>query len=137
MDLWNPDDQPDMKLPPCHAFTQFRVLDGKLHLQLYQRSCDHFLGVPYNITSYALLLHIVSHLTGIPAGEFVHTYGDLHLYENHMEQIATQLSRADDAYPSATLQIDGGVSKLEHLKASSFLIGGYKSHPRIKADVAV
>ncbi|MCG7623141.1 thymidylate synthase [Epibacterium sp. Ofav1-8] len=132
---WNPGDVPDMALPPCHTLWQVRVLGGKLHLQLYQRSADMFLGVPFNIASYALLLQMLAHVTGYEVGTFVHTMGDAHIYSNHMDQVALQLSRRPKALPK--LRITREVSSIFDFKYEDFEVVGYAPDPTIKAPVAV
>lgn len=132
---WNPPDVPQMALPPCHTMWQVRILGGKLHLQLYQRSADMFLGVPFNIASYALLLVMLAHVTGYEPGDFVHSIGDAHIYSNHMEQVQTQLSR--DLRPLPTLRIARQVPSLYDFRYEDFVIEGYDPHPAIKAPVAV
>lgn len=132
---WNPEDIPNMALPPCHTLFQFYVADGKLSCQLYQRSADVFLGVPFNIASYALLTHLIAHECGLQAGEFVHTLGDAHIYSNHVEQVKTQLSR--EKRPLPTLQINKEKSSIFDFELSDFSITGYDPHPAIKAPIAV
>lgn len=132
---WNPADLPDMALAPCHCLFQFYVADGKLSCQLYQRSADIFLGVPFNIASYALLTHMLAQVTGLKPGSFVHTFGDAHLYSNHLEQAELQLSRAPRALP--TLVLDASVQSLFDFRAEHIAIEGYDPHPHIKAPVAV
>ncbi|TCS34725.1 thymidylate synthase [Paucimonas lemoignei] len=132
---WNVADIPQMKLPPCHAFFQFYVADGKLSCQLYQRSADIFLGVPFNIASYALLTHMMAQQAGLETGEFIWTGGDCHLYSNHMEQVNEQLSR--ETLPLPTLHIKRKPESIFDYKFEDFEIVGYQSHPPIKAPVAV
>lgn len=132
---WNPGDVPQMALPPCHTLWQVRVLNGKLHLQLYQRSADMFLGVPFNIASYALLLVMLAHVTGYQPGTFVHSIGDAHIYSNHMEQVQTQLSRATRPLPVLRLARD--VPSIFDFRYEDFQFDGYDPHPAIKAPVAV
>jgi len=132
---WNPPDVPQMALPPCHTMWQVRILGGKLHLQLYQRSADMFLGVPFNIASYALLLVMLAHVTGYEPGDFIHSIGDAHIYSNHMEQVATQLAR--DPRPLPSLRITRPVTSLFDFRYEDFEITGYDPHPAIKAPVAV
>lgn len=132
---WNVADIPQMKLPPCHAFFQFYVAEGKLSLQLYQRSADIFLGVPFNIGSYALLLKMMAQVTGLKPGEFVHTLGDAHIYLNHLEQVNLQLSREPKHLPEMILNPD--VKSIFDFKYDDFTLEGYDPHPHIKADVAV
>jgi len=132
---WNPADVDKMALPPCHCLFQFYVADGKLSCQLYQRSADIFLGVPFNIASYALLTHMVAEVTGLKVGEFVHSLGDAHLYLNHLEQAETQIKRKPHVLP--TLQIKRKVLTLEDFKFEDFEIVGYAPDPAISAPVAV
>ena len=132
---WNVAEVPKMKLPPCHLLFQFYVANGKLSCQLYQRSADIFLGVPFNIASYAFMLHMVAQATGLQAGDFVHTFGDAHLYLNHIEQAKMQLSR--DCRPLPKLEINPEVKNIFDFKYEDFSITGYDPHPHIKAVVAV
>lgn len=132
---WNVADIERMALPPCHAFFQFYVAEGRLSCQLYQRSADIFLGVPFNIASYALLTLMVAHVTGLKPGEFVHTLGDAHLYLNHLEQTELQLSRAPYALPR--LQLNPAVRSIFDFRYEDFELLDYQSHPAIKALVAV
>ncbi|HLR63804.1 MAG TPA: thymidylate synthase [Pseudogracilibacillus sp.] len=132
---WNPEDIPTMALPPCHTLFQFYVQDGKLSCQLYQRSADLFLGVPFNIASYALLTHIIAAECGLEVGEFVHTFGDVHIYSNHVEQIKEQLSRDKRSFP--TLKIKTKRNHIDEYELEDFEIIGYDPHPSIKAPVAV
>jgi len=140
---WNVGDLPAMALPPCHLLFQFYVRNGKLDCQLCQRSADLFLGVPFNIASYALLTHIVAHLTGLEVGEFVHTIGDAHVYLNHVKQAALQLMRKEKPLPALKFSeralskkdIDG--FKLGELESSDFTLENYEHHPAIKAPIAV
>jgi thymidylate synthase len=132
---WNPADVPQMALPPCHCLFQFYVLDGKLSCQLYQRSADIFLGVPFNVASYALLTHMVAQVTGLKPGDFVHTLGDTHLYVNHIEQAHEQLSRAPRKLP--VLKLNPAVDDLFAFRFEDIAIEGYDPHPAIKAPVAV
>ncbi len=132
---WNPADIPKMALPPCHCLFQFYVLNGKLSCQLYQRSADIFLGVPFNIASYALLTMMMAQVTGLKAGEFVHTFGDAHLYLNHLDQAREQLSRKP--YPLPTMKINPDVKDIFGFKYEDFKLENYQSHPHIKAEVAV
>ena len=124
-----------MKLPPCHAFFQFYVADGRLSCQLYQRSADIFLGVPFNIASYALLTMMMAQVTGLALGEFVHTLGDAHLYSNHLEQARLQLSRSPKALPR--MRINPEVGSIFDFVYEDFALEGYEPHPHIKAAVAV
>lgn len=132
---WNPALVDEMALPPCHALFQFYVADGKLSCQLYQRSADVFLGVPFNIASYALLTMMVAQVTGYEPGDFVHSFGDAHLYTNHLEQAREQLARAPRALPTMTLNPD--VKDLFAFRFEDFTLTGYDPHPHIKAAVAV
>lgn len=132
---WNVAEIPKMKLPPCHAFFQFYVADGKLSCQLYQRSADVFLGVPFNIASYALLLHMVAQVTGLGVGDFVHTFGDAHVYSNHREQVDLQLSRTPRALPK--LELNPDVDSIFEFQFEDIEIVGYDPHPAIKGQVAV
>jgi thymidylate synthase len=132
---WNPADIDRMKLPPCHALFQFYVADGKLSCQLYQRSADIFLGVPFNIASYALLTLMLAQVCGYRPGDFVHTLGDAHLYANHLEQARLQLTRAPRALPQ--LRIDPEVRDLFAFRFEDFALEGYDPHPHIAAPVAV
>jgi thymidylate synthase len=124
-----------MALPPCHCLFQFYVANGKLSCQLYQRSADIFLGVPFNIASYALLTLMVAQVTGLEPGEFVHTLGDAHLYLNHLDQAREQLSRTP--YPLPTMRIDPAVTDIFAFKYEHFKLEHYQTHPHIKAEVAV
>jgi thymidylate synthase len=132
---WNPADIGQMALPPCHLLFQFYVADGRLSCQLYQRSADVFLGVPFNIASYALLLLMVAQVTDLAPGEFVHTLGDAHLYDNHLEQARTQLSR--EPRPLPTMTLDASVRSLFDFKFEHFALSNYDPHPHISAPVAV
>ena len=132
---WNVADIPRMALAPCHALFQFYVCDGRLSCQLYQRSADIFLGVPFNIASYALLTMMVAQATGLRAGEFVHTFGDAHLYLNHLEQAREQLSRAPRELP--VMRLDPAVRDLFAFRYGDFTLEGYDPHPAIKAPIAV
>ena len=132
---WNPGDVPRMALPPCHTLWQVRVIGGKMHLQLYQRSADMFLGVPFNIASYALLLAMLAHVTGYEAGDFVHTIGDAHIYSNHLDQVNLQLSRTPKPLPK--LRILRDVPSLFDFPYDDFAFEGYDPDPAIPAPVAV
>ena len=132
---WNVADIPNMNLPPCHAFFQFYVADGRLSLQLYQRSADIFLGVPFNIASYALLLQMMAQVTGLKAGDFVHTLGDAHIYSNHFEQVRTQMTRRPKPLPF--MKIDPDVKDLFSFKFEDFELVGYEADSTIKAPIAV
>ena len=132
---WNVGEIEDMALPPCHAFFQFYVADGKLSCQLYQRSADIFLGVPFNIASYAMLTMMVAQVCGLQYGEFIHTLGDAHLYNNHLEQARLQLSR--DPKPLPVLKINPKVKDIFAFKYEDFTLENYDPHPHIKATVAV
>jgi thymidylate synthase len=132
---WNVGDIPQMKLPPCHCFFQFYVADGKLSLQLYQRSADIFLGVPFNIASYALLLKMMAQVTGLQAGDFVHTFGDAHIYNNHLEQVKLQLTREPRPLPG--MKINPDVKSIFDFRHEDFELLGYEPYPHIKGEVAV
>lgn len=132
---WNPGEVAQMALPPCHTLWQVRVLQGKLHLQLYQRSADMFLGVPFNIASYALLAHMLAHVCDLEVGDFVHTLGDAHIYLNHLDQVREQLGR--DLRPLPRLRIGRQVGSIFEFKYEDFSFEGYDPHPAIKAPVAV
>ena len=132
---WNPGEIAGMALPPCHTFFQFFVLDGKLSCQLYQRSGDFFLGVPFNIASYALLTMMVAQVCGLEPGDFVHTLGDTHLYANHVEQAKEQLSRTPRPLP--TMRLNPAVKAIDGFQYEDFTLEGYDPHPAIKAPVAV
>jgi thymidylate synthase len=132
---WNPADIEKMALPPCHCLFQFYVADGRLSCQLYQRSADIFLGVPFNIASYALLTMMIAQVTGYEPGEFIHTLGDAHLYNNHVEQAELQLSRAPFPLPRMSLNPD--VRNVFGFRYEDFTLTGYQAHPAIKAPIAV
>jgi len=132
---WNPAEVDEMALPPCHCLFQFYVADGKLSCQLYQRSADLFLGVPFNIASYALLTEMMAQVTGLQPGEFVHSFGDLHLYHNHFDQVRLQLSREPRPLPRLTINPDK--RDIFDFQFEDFMITGYDPHPSIKAEIAV
>ncbi|HEY1630164.1 MAG TPA: thymidylate synthase [Rhizomicrobium sp.] len=132
---WNPADVPKMALPPCHCLFQFYVAGGKLSCQLYQRSADIFLGVPFNIASYALLTMMVAQVTGLEPGEFIHAFGDAHLYLNHLDQAREQLTRRP--YPLPTIRINPDVKDIFAFRYEDFKLENYQAHPHIKAAVAV
>ena len=135
VNAWNVGDLENMNLPPCHAFFQFYVADGKLSLQLYQRSADTFLGVPFNIASYALLLMMVAQVTGLKPGEFVHTFGDVHIYKDHLEQVKLQLTR--EPRPLPKMKINPEVKDIFGFKFEDFELVDYDPHPHIKGKVSV
>lgn len=132
---WNPADVPIMALPPCHTLWQVKILGGKLHLQLYQRSADMFLGVPFNIASYALLQHMLAEVTGYEPGDLIHSIGDAHIYSNHMEQVEVQLSRSHRELP--TIHFTRDVTDIFDFKFEDIVICDYDPHPAIKAPVAI
>ena len=132
---WNVGDIDKMALPPCHVLFQFYVADGKLSCQLYQRSCDIFLGIPFNIASYALLTAMMAQITGLQPGEFVHTLGDAHIYLNHLEQVKLQLTR--EPRPLPVLKLNPDVKLIFDFRYEDFSIEGYEPHPHIKGDIAV
>ena len=132
---WNVGDLDNMNLPPCHAFFQFYVADGRLSLQLYQRSADTFLGVPFNIASYALLLMVVAQVTGLEPGEFIHTLGDTHIYHNHFDQVRLQLSREPRKLPRMIL--NPAVKDINEFTFDDFTLEGYDPHPHIAGKVSV
>ena len=132
---WNPDEIESMALPPCHALFQFYVNDGKLSCQLYQRSADMFLGVPFNIASYALLTHLIAAQTGLEVGEFIWTGGDTHIYDNHVEAVTEQLSR--DPFPYPTLRINGDRASIFDYTYEDLVVEDYQHHPAIRGAVAV
>ena len=132
---WNVGDLSQMALMPCHAFFQFYVADGKLSCQLYQRSADMFLGVPFNIASYALLTHMIAQVCNLQVGDFIHTFGDAHIYSNHFEQVELQLSREAKPYPS--LSINPNVTSIFDFVFDDFTFNNYNPHPPIKAPVAI
>lgn len=135
MSAWNPSELTDMALPPCHCFMQFYVSDGRLSCQLYQRSGDIFLGVPFNIASYALFTMMIAQVCGLKLGDFVHTLGDAHIYTNHLEQVRLQLSREERALP--TMRINPDVKDIFSFKYEDFTLENYDPHPAIKGAVAV
>ena len=132
---WNPGELDAMALPPCHAFFQFFVVGNKLSLQMYQRSCDMFLGVPFNIASYSLLLHLIAQATNLEPGEFVHTLGDAHIYQNHFEQVKEQLSRKP--FPLPKLLLNPEIKNIDDFKMEDIKLENYQFHPPIKAEMAV
>ncbi len=135
VNAWNAGELNQMALPPCHVFFQFFVLNGRLSLQMYQRSCDMFLGVPFNIASYSLLLHIVAQVTGLKAGEFVHTLGDAHIYHNHFGQVKEQLARKP--FPLPKLWLNPAIKNIDDFKMEDIKLENYNFHPPIKAPMAV
>jgi len=136
LSAWNPGELDQMALPPCHAFAQFYVSnDGRLSCQMYQRSCDMFLGVPFNIASYSLLTHLIAHLCDLEVGEFVHTLGDAHIYLNHVEQVKEQLKR--EPLPAPQLHLNRAVQDITEFTMSDIQLVGYQSHDAIKAEMAV
>jgi thymidylate synthase len=132
---WNPAEVEEMALPPCHCLFQFHVSAGHLSCQLYQRSADVFLGVPFNISSYALLTHMIAHVTGLRAGEFIHTMGDAHLYTNHINQARLQLEREPRRLP--TVKLADRVTELSEFSFDDIVVEGYDAHPPIKAEISV
>jgi len=132
---WNVTELPEMALMPCHTLFQFYVANGKLSCQLYQRSADVFLGVPFNIASYALLSLMIAQVCDLEAGEFIHTFGDVHIYNNHLEQVKLQLSRTP--YPLPAMKLNSSVRNIFDFKFEDFTLENYQSHPAIKAPVAV
>ncbi len=132
---WNVGQLDDMQLPPCHILFQFYVADGKLSCQLYQRSADLFLGVPFNIASYALLTMMVAQATGLELGDFVHTLGDVHIYKNHIDQVKLQLTRTPYSLPK--MDINPEVKNIDDFKYEDFTLSGYESHPHIKGAISV
>ena len=132
---WNVGEIEKMALPPCHIMFQFYVAHGKLSCQLYQRSCDIFIGVPFNIASYALLNLMVAHVTGLKPGEFIHTLGDAHIYQNHIDQVKLQLSR--EPYQSPRMEINPSIKDITLFRYEDFTLTGYIAHPHIKGDISV
>ncbi len=132
---WNPGEIDQMALPPCHSFYQFSVADNKLSVHMYQRSCDMFLGVPFNIASYSLFLHMVAQVTGLEPGEFVHTLGDAHIYHNHFDQVKEQISR--EPFPLSKLRLNPEVKNIDDFKMDDIELVDYQCHPGIKAPMAV
>lgn len=135
VNAWNPGELDDMALPPCHTFFQFFVADGRLSLQMCQRSCDMFLGVPFNIASYSLLLHMVAQAANLKAGDFVHVLGDAHIYHNHFEQVKEQLTRKP--FPLPRLRLNPKIKNIDDFKMEDIELEGYQFHPAIKAQMAV
>jgi thymidylate synthase len=135
LSAWNPGELQDMALPPCHCFAQFYVADGKLSCQMYQRSCDMFLGVPFNIASYSLLTHLVAQVCNLDVGEFVHVLGDAHIYLNHVEQVKEQLSR--EPLPAPQLWLNPDINDIDKFTMADIQLDNYQSHGAIKADMAV
>jgi len=133
---WNPGELDEMALPPCHMFAQFYVsADGKLSCQMYQRSADMFLGVPFNIASYSLLTHMIAQVTGLAVGEFIHTIGDAHIYQNHKDQVRTMLNRSPMALP--TLKLNPSIKNIDDFTMNDIILEDYNSHPPITAPMAV
>ncbi|XP_029656617.2 thymidylate synthase [Octopus sinensis] len=135
MSAWNPCDLPKMALPPCHVMCQFYVQDGELSCQMYQRSADMGLGVPFNVASYSLLVYMIAHITGLKPGDFIHTLGDAHVYVNHVEPLKEQLKRTPRALPK--LKIQRSVSNIDDFHVDDFEIIGYKPYSKIKMEMAV
>lgn len=132
---WNPSDIPNMALPPCHCFFQFYVVEGKLSCMLYQRSCDVFLGVPFNIASYSLLTMMVAQVCGLEVGEFIHTFGDTHIYLNHLEQVDLQLTREPRKLP--IMKLNQNIKSIFDFRFEDFTLEGYDPHPHIRGDISV
>jgi thymidylate synthase len=132
---WNPGELSAMALPPCHVMSQFSVTDGKLSCQMYQRSCDMFLGVPFNIASYSLLTHMIAQVCGLEVGEFIHVLGDAHIYSNHVDQVKEQLKR--EPLPTPSLRLNPTIRDINAFSMNDIELIGYQSHPPIKADMAV
>lgn len=137
LNAWNVSEIKEMALPPCHILAQFYVNDNKLSCLMYQRSADVFLGVPFNIASYALLTHMIAQVTGLQVGEFIHTIGDAHIYNNHIEQVNEQLQRDTETYDLCTLKLDPTITDIDKFTMESIEILNYKSYDTIKADMAV
>ncbi len=135
LSAWNPADIVNMALPPCHTLSQFSLTNGRLSCQLYQRSADSFLGVPFNIASYALLTHLLAQVCGVGVGEFIHTFGDVHIYTNHLDQVEKQLCR--QPYPLPRLWIDPAVHNLDHIERRQIALLDYRHHPALTGEVAV
>jgi thymidylate synthase len=136
LSAWNPADMPDLKVPTgCHTLVQFNVTDGRLSCQLYQRSADMFLGVPFNIASYALFTHLLAKLIGLGVGEYIHTFGDAHIYDNHFEAVDEQLKR--EPFPLSRLEIAGEIQSIDEVRAEQFKLVDYQSHGRLPGEVAV
>ncbi len=135
LSAWNPPDIAHMALPPCHTLCQFSLTDNRLSCQLYQRSADSFLGVPFNIASYALLTHLVAHVSGVGVGEFIHTFGDVHIYTNHLAQVDEQLRR--EPYPPPRLWLDPAVTRLDDFERQHIALRDYRHHPALHGEVAV
>jgi thymidylate synthase len=135
LSAWNPADVLKMALPPCHTLAQFSLTRGRLSCQLYQRSADVFLGVPFNIASYSLLTHLIAHVSGVGVGDFVHTFGDVHIYTNHLEQVEEQLRR--QPFPLPRLKIDTAVRNLDDIERRQITLQDYRHHPPLPGEVAV
>lgn len=134
---WNPYDMDEMALPPCHVLMQFSVMNGKLSCQLYQRSGDLFLGVPFNISSYSMLVHMIAHLTNLEVGEFIHTFGDLHIYNNHIEQVTTQVQREPHTLPKLSIKGRADLHSIRDFEWEDFELTGYTSHGKLTGKVSV
>jgi thymidylate synthase len=132
---WNPADIAEMSVPACHTLSQFSLTEGRLSCQLYQRSADSFLGVPFNIASYALLTHLIAHVSGVGVGEFIHTFGDVHIYTNHLEQVEDQLRR--EPYPLPRLWIDPSIKSLKGIERSQINLLDYRHYPALPGELAV